>query len=69
MKAMDASSGMGELSMAPTKAASGGFESLPKEMRETKIRDDKDDQNDDKVLLPPARIIPVPVCCSVVPGL
>lgn len=46
---MDASSGVGELSMAPTQAASGGFEKAPKEMRETKMRNDKVDQNDEKV--------------------
>ena len=34
---------------APTKAGSSGVESLPKEMNEMKLRDDKVDHSDDKV--------------------
>ena len=33
----------------PTKAGSSGVESLPKEMNEMKLRDDKAAQQDDKV--------------------
>ena len=36
---------------APTKAGSSGVESLPKEMNEMKLRDDKADHGDDKVRL------------------
>lgn len=34
---------------AATKAGSSGVESLPKEMNEMKLRDDKVDHHDDKV--------------------
>ncbi len=36
---------------APTKAGSSGVESLPKEMQDMKIKDDKIDHSDDKVSL------------------
>lgn len=50
---------------APTKAGSSGVESLPKEMHDMKIRDDKVDHSDDKVFLPSAGMRFVPVCCNI----